>query len=121
MLVSPLVEDLKVKREERMKQFSDMKAQIDKISVEISGDSHLASSATTLESEEQDLSLRKLTEYQTHLRALQKEKVSIRNLERFSHFIDFIHYMHLIVTFTPMIAQYMRHPKWLSFYYIYFF
>lgn len=77
MLVSPVVEDLKLKREERLKQFSDMKAQIDKISVEISGYSHLVSSGTTLESEEQDLSLRKLTEYQTHLRALQKEKVSI--------------------------------------------
>lgn len=104
MLVSPVVEDLKLKREERMKQFSDMKAQIDKISVEISGYSHLVSSGTTLESEEQDLSLRKLTEYQTHLRALQKEKVSIQHSEHFSHFMDFIHYMHLIVTFPTRIA-----------------
>lgn len=71
-----------------MKQFSDMKAQIDKISVEISGYSHLVSSGIIVESEEQDLSLRKLTEYQTHLRALQKEKVSIQHLEHFfSHFV----------------------------------
>ncbi|WOG83605.1 hypothetical protein DCAR_0102782 [Daucus carota subsp. sativus] len=91
MLVSPLVEDLKVKREERMKQFSDMKAQIDKISVEISGYSHLASSATTLESEEQDLSLRKLTEYQTHLRALQKEKS-----ERHQKIMGYVNEVHFL-------------------------
>ncbi|KAL8100680.1 hypothetical protein AgCh_032801 [Apium graveolens] len=91
MLVSPVVEDLKLKREERMKQFSDMKAQIDKISVEISGYSHLVSSGATLESEEQDLSLRKLTEYQTHLRALQKEKS-----ERHQKIMEYVNEVHFL-------------------------
>lgn len=73
------MEDLKLKKEERIKQFADMKAQIDKISVEISGYSHLVSAGSSIDLEEQDLSLRKLTEYQTHLRALQKEKVYIQS------------------------------------------
>ncbi|KAL8157662.1 65-kDa microtubule-associated protein 6-like [Apium graveolens] len=74
MLLTPVVEDLKLKKEERMKQFSDMRAQIDRITVEISGYSYLVNSGLTLDMEEQDVSLRKLNEYQTCLRELQKEK-----------------------------------------------
>ncbi|ESQ33119.1 hypothetical protein EUTSA_v100040092mg, partial [Eutrema salsugineum] len=51
-------------------------AQIEKISGEISGYSdHLSKTMIcSLTLEEQDLTLRKLNEYQTHLRTLQKEK-----------------------------------------------
>lgn len=73
--VRPLVEDLKHKKEERMKQFADIKSQIEKISGEISGYGSTASSMSVLNLEEQDLSVRKLTEHQSKLRALQKEKV----------------------------------------------
>ncbi|CAN1839260.1 65-kDa microtubule-associated protein 6 [Linum perenne] len=66
--VSPLVDDLKMKKEERLKQFDDIKSQIEKISGEISGYS------SSLSLDEHDLSMRKLNEYQTHLRTLQKEK-----------------------------------------------
>ncbi|CAF1998996.1 unnamed protein product [Brassica oleracea var. botrytis] len=74
--VTPLVEELRIQKEERMKQFSDIKAQIEKISGEISGYSeHLNKGMiSSLTLEEQDLTLRKLNEYQTHLRTLQKEK-----------------------------------------------
>ncbi|XP_058182282.1 65-kDa microtubule-associated protein 6-like [Rhododendron vialii] len=72
--VTPLVEDLKLKKEERVKQFVELKAQIDKITAEVSGYSHLINAASSLNLEEQDLSLRKLTEYQTELQTLQKEK-----------------------------------------------
>ncbi|KAK4596958.1 hypothetical protein RGQ29_014834 [Quercus rubra] len=73
--VTPLVDDLKMKKEERMKQFADINAQIEKISGEISGYSHVNDSMIgSLTLDELDLSLRKLTEYQTHLRTLQKEK-----------------------------------------------
>ncbi|KAM2658345.1 hypothetical protein EV2_021064 [Malus domestica] len=73
--VAPLVEDLRVKKEERMKQFSDIKAQIEKISGEISGYNHLNNApVSSLTLDEHDLSVRKLTEYQAHLRTLQKEK-----------------------------------------------
>ncbi|KDP38177.1 hypothetical protein JCGZ_04820 [Jatropha curcas] len=73
--VTPLVEDLRMKKEERMKQFTDIKAQIEKISGEISGYNHLNNSLmSSLTLDEQDLSIRKLNEYQTHLHTLQKEK-----------------------------------------------
>lgn len=61
-----------------MKQFADVKAQIDKINNEISGYGLLLSSVNSMNLEEQDLSLRKLNEYQTRLRALQKEKVCLK-------------------------------------------
>lgn len=74
--IAPLVEDLRTKKEERMKQFADIKAQIEKISGEISGYDHLSNSLiNSLSLEEEDLSLRRITECQTHLRTLQKEKV----------------------------------------------
>lgn len=75
--VTPVVDDLKMKKEERLKQFADIKAQIERISGEISG-YHPA--IGTLVLEEQDLSLRRLNEFQTHLRTLQKEKVRLLRL-----------------------------------------
>ncbi|XP_050232281.1 65-kDa microtubule-associated protein 6 [Mercurialis annua] len=73
--ITPLVEDMKTKKEERMKQFDDIKAQIEKISGEISGYSNFSSSMmSSITLDEEDLSLRKLNDYQTHLRTLQKEK-----------------------------------------------
>lgn len=73
-MVTPLVEELKVKKEERIKQFADIKSQIEKINGEISGYSQLVDSVSSLNLEDHDLSLRKLGEYQSHLRTLQKEK-----------------------------------------------
>lgn len=90
-LVTPVVEDLKLKKEERIKQFAGMKAQIDKISVEISGYSHLVSAGSSIDLEEQDLSLRKLTEYQTHLRALQKEKSE--RLQKIMEYVNEVHFL----------------------------
>ena len=82
--VRPLVEDLKLKKEERMKQFADIKSQIEKISGEISGYGSTSGSMSVLTLEEQDLSVRKLTEHQSKLRGLQKEKVNVLNLQNVS-------------------------------------
>ncbi|EEF40549.1 65-kDa microtubule-associated protein 6 isoform X1 [Ricinus communis] len=88
--VTPLVEDLRTKKEERMKQFADIKAQIEKISGEISGYNNLNSSLiSSFSLEDQDLSLRKLNEYQTHLRTLQKEKSD--RLHKVFEFINEVH------------------------------
>ncbi|XP_071686419.1 65-kDa microtubule-associated protein 6-like [Rutidosis leptorrhynchoides] len=73
-MVTPLVEELKVKKDERIKQFAEIKSQIEKINSEISGYSQLVDSVSSLNIEEHDLSLRKLGEYQSQLRTLQKEK-----------------------------------------------
>ncbi|KAH0756948.1 hypothetical protein KY290_020441 [Solanum tuberosum] len=73
-LIMPLVDDLKAKKDERVKQFADIKTQIEKITSEISGSCTIVNSLSTLNLEEHDLSTRKLSECQSHLRALQKEK-----------------------------------------------
>uniref|UniRef100_A0A0V0IVC2 Putative 65-kDa microtubule-associated protein 6-like n=1 Tax=Solanum chacoense TaxID=4108 RepID=A0A0V0IVC2_SOLCH len=73
-LIMPLVDDLKAKKDERVKQFADIKTQIEKITSEISGSCNIVNSLSTLNLEEHDLSTRKLSECQSHLRALQKEK-----------------------------------------------
>ncbi|KAA8529884.1 hypothetical protein F0562_034512 [Nyssa sinensis] len=88
-LVTPLVEDLKVKKEDRLKQFADIKAQIEKINVEIFGHSQLVNAVGSLNLEEQDLSMRKLTEYQTHLRTIQKEKS-----ERLHKVLEYVNEVH---------------------------
>lgn len=76
--ISSVVEDLGRKKEERMKQFADIKAQIEKISGEISEYGHLSTAPISkLSLKEEDLSLKRLSECQTHLRTLQSEKVRI--------------------------------------------
>ncbi|KAJ8646857.1 hypothetical protein MRB53_008605 [Persea americana] len=73
--VTPLLEDLRVKKGQRIKQFADTKAQIEKINGEISGYCHSNEPVVNqINVDEHDLSLRKLNEYQAHLRSLQKEK-----------------------------------------------
>lgn len=79
-LVTPLLEDLRAKKEERLKKFTDIKGHIEKISREINGYAEPIDTVTPPDAlEEHDLSLKKLNEYQIHLQALQKEKV--RNLD----------------------------------------
>ncbi|XP_012833399.1 PREDICTED: 65-kDa microtubule-associated protein 6 [Erythranthe guttata] len=89
--VTPLVDDLNLKKEERMKQFADIKSQIEKINGEISGYGNIVSSVNALNLEGQDLSLRKLVEYQSNLRALQKEKS-----ERVQKVLDYVNEVHAL-------------------------
>ncbi|XP_072953112.1 65-kDa microtubule-associated protein 6-like [Typha angustifolia] len=68
-----LLENLRVKREERIKMFSDTQSQIEKIIAELTESNY--DRATTIKSiNGDDLSLRKLNEYQAQLHALQIEK-----------------------------------------------
>ncbi|RRT46462.1 hypothetical protein B296_00039353, partial [Ensete ventricosum] len=84
--VTPLLEDLRMNKEERVKQFSDILCQIEKLNADITGFSHRYDSLTMgVKIEEHDLSTRKLAEYQAKLRSLQKEKLrdaieSLKNL-----------------------------------------
>ena len=60
-----------------MKLFADVKGQIQRILIEIAGSSAVVDAAVFTTTEEHDLSISRLEEYHTHLRALQKEKVSL--------------------------------------------
>ncbi|VVA91342.1 unnamed protein product [Arabis nemorensis] len=92
-LVTPLLEDLRLQKDERMKQFVDIKAQIEKMSGEICGygDQLKQTMIGSLTLDEQDLTLRKLNEYQTHLRSLQKEKS-----DRLNKVLDYVNEVHTL-------------------------
>ena len=78
--IAPTLEKLWKQKEERVKEFSDVQSQIQKICGEIAGKVNLNESPVV---DESDLSLKKLDEYQAQLQELQKEKVEL--------------YMHLLV------------------------
>lgn len=69
--VIPVLDDLKCKKEERIKQYYDIRSQIEKIRSELS-----EHNVNSLAADEHDLSTRKLNSYQAQLRALQKDKVN---------------------------------------------
>ncbi|GAA0154150.1 non-motor microtubule binding protein [Lithospermum erythrorhizon] len=73
-VITTVLDDLTCKKEKRMKQFVDLKEQIVKLYGEVSGYGHIANKMSSLNLEEQDISLRKLSEYESQLHVLQKEK-----------------------------------------------
>jgi len=74
--VTPLLEELRVKKEERVKQFADIRTQIQKITSEMTEFNSQNDAVTNpVDIEEHDLSIRKLNEYKAQLQTLQKEKV----------------------------------------------
>ena len=77
-----------------------MKAQIQKISGEISGYSHQSDVVVnSINGEEDDLSLRKLDEYHAHLQALQKEKSD--RLHKVLEYINEVHHFKSLVARLP--------------------
>jgi protein regulator of cytokinesis 1 len=72
--VVPVLENLKCKKEERIKQFFDIRSQIEKISLEMSEHDDRGDDVNSPVADEHDLSTRKLDNYEAQLRALQKEK-----------------------------------------------
>ena len=73
--VSPVLDNLKCKKEERIKQYYDIQSQIEKIRSELSEPSDQGDNANNPAADEHDLSTRKLNSYQAELRALKKDKV----------------------------------------------
>lgn len=70
--IAPALENLWKQKEDRVKEFFDVQAQIEKISSEIAGISEHVENPKV---DESDLSLKKLDEFQAQLQELQKEKV----------------------------------------------
>lgn len=88
--VGPQLEELRQKKDERARQFVDVKGQIAKICGEIAG----SVPGEFYPIGDQDLSLRRLEEYQAQLQSLQKEKVHIHI------FVDCLGY-HLVKPSLP--------------------
>ncbi|PKU74695.1 65-kDa microtubule-associated protein 6 [Dendrobium catenatum] len=103
--ITPLLEDLKVRKEERIKQFVDVQLKIEKITAEITENGRNSNVAC----EEQDLSTRKLNEYQTQLHTLQKEKS-----DRLQKVLDYTNEVHSLcgvlgLEFRKIVAE--VHPS----------
>ncbi|KAM0997401.1 hypothetical protein ACFX14_007412 [Malus domestica] len=84
--IAPLLEQLWEQKEERVKEFTDVQSQIQKICGEIAGNSNLSESPVV---DESDLSLKKLDEFQSQLHDLQKEKS-----ERLHKVLEFVSTVH---------------------------
>ncbi|KAF5815029.1 putative microtubule-associated protein, MAP65/Ase1/PRC1 [Helianthus annuus] len=84
--IAPALEQLWKKKEERIKEFSDVQAQIKKICREIAGSNELAGSITV---DVSDLSLKKLEEFHNRLQELQKEKS--QRLNKVHEFVSTLH------------------------------
>lgn len=84
--IAPLLEQLWKQKEERVKEFTDVQLQIQKICGEIAGNSNLSESPAV---DESDLSLEKLDEFQSQLHDLQKEKS-----ERLHKVLEFVSTVH---------------------------
>uniref|UniRef100_A0A5B7AJL9 Putative microtubule-associated protein 1-like n=1 Tax=Davidia involucrata TaxID=16924 RepID=A0A5B7AJL9_DAVIN len=84
--LAPVLEQLWKQKEEKIKEFSDVQSQIQKICGEISGSNEQVGSPVVNEA---DLSLKKLDEFQSQLQELQKEKSD--RLHKVLEFVSTVH------------------------------
>ncbi|XP_011086778.1 65-kDa microtubule-associated protein 8 isoform X1 [Sesamum indicum] len=72
--ITPALREMQLRKEERVKQFRVVQGQIHKISAEIAGRTEYNDSSSAVWVNENDLSLKKLEEYQNELQRLHSEK-----------------------------------------------
>ncbi|GKV16100.1 hypothetical protein SLEP1_g26793 [Rubroshorea leprosula] len=87
--ITPALREMRLRKEERVNQFRAVQGQMQKISAEIAGQSEYDDSITNVIVNENDLSLKKLEEYQTELQGLYNEKNN--RLQRVEKYIEAIH------------------------------
>lgn len=77
--IKPVLEDLRMKKQERMKEFSETQSQIVWICAEIAGNIQSINSVNA-QVNERDLTMKKLGGLKSYLQELQSEKVFFKNL-----------------------------------------
>lgn len=83
--ITPALREMRLRKRERMNQFQAVQGQIQKIKAEIAGLSEYDDSASAMKVNENDLSLKKLEEYQAELKKLQNEKGNrLQKVERYT-------------------------------------
>ncbi|WCJ38753.1 microtubule-associated protein 65-8 [Euphorbia peplus] len=87
--ITPALREMRLRKEERVNQFQSVQGKIQKISAEIAGQSVYDDSITNVIVNENDLSLKKLEEYQIELQRLHKEKND--RLQQVETYTDTIH------------------------------
>ncbi|KAL8535147.1 hypothetical protein ACS0TY_010964 [Phlomoides rotata] len=86
--ITPALREMQLRKEERVKQFRVVKGQIHKITAEIAGRTEYKDSSSAVGVDENDLSLKKLEEYQNELQRLHSEKS--HRLQRVENYISTI-------------------------------
>ncbi|WOK98157.1 65-kDa microtubule-associated protein 1-like [Canna indica] len=87
--IAPLLEQMCKKKEDRIREFADVQLQIEKIREEIAGTLNTSGQTEMPTVDEEDLSLKKLDEFQSQLQELQKEKS-----DRLHKVLDFVSTVH---------------------------
>ncbi|KAE8730136.1 65-kDa microtubule-associated protein 8 [Hibiscus syriacus] len=87
--ITPALREMRLRKEERVNQFRAIQGQIQKISAEIAGQSEYDDSITNVTVNENDLSLKKLEEYQNELQRLYNEKNN--RLQQVENYIAAVH------------------------------
>ncbi|KAM0912973.1 hypothetical protein ACQ4PT_012455 [Festuca glaucescens] len=87
--VAPVLDNLKCKKEERIKQYYDIQSQIEKIRSELSEPNDQGDNTNSTAAYEHDLSTRRLNSLQAQLRALQKDKSD--RLQRVLEYVNEVH------------------------------
>ncbi|GMI75119.1 microtubule-associated protein 65-8 [Hibiscus trionum] len=87
--ITPALRDMRLRKEERVNQFRAVQGEIQKISAEIAGQSEYDDSITNVTVNENDLSLKKLEEYQNELQRLHNEKNN--RLQQVEKYIAAVH------------------------------
>lgn len=83
--ITPALKEMRLRKRERMNQFQAVQGQIRKIEAEIAGLSEYDDSASAMKVNENDLSLKKLEEYQAELKKLQNEKSNrLQKVEKYT-------------------------------------
>ncbi|KQJ90473.1 65-kDa microtubule-associated protein 7 [Brachypodium distachyon] len=89
--VVPVLDNLKCKKEKRIKQFYDIRSQIQKILSELSEHNDQGDNVNSAVADEHDLSTRKLDNYQAQLRDLQKDKSD--RLHKVLEYVNEVHFL----------------------------
>ncbi|KAG8656610.1 65-kDa microtubule-associated protein 5 [Manihot esculenta] len=93
--IKPVLEDLRLKKQGRMKEFFEIQLQISGICTEIAGTGHSVN-PTDPKVNEQDLTLKRLMELKAHLKELQNEK--ILRLQKVNSNISMIHDLSVVMS-----------------------
>lgn len=106
--IKPVLEDLRLMKEKRIKEFSETQLQIGQICAEIAGNGQFINSAEP-QVNEQELTVKKLGELKSQLQELQYEKTL--RLQKIDSHISTIHALSLVMSldFNNMITE--VHPS----------
>ncbi|KAK4774475.1 hypothetical protein SAY86_009410 [Trapa natans] len=95
--LSPILEDLRLKKKERMKEFDEIQTQIAWLYAEVAGNNEQLVNSLDLEVEGHDLTWAKLNEFKSYLQELQSGKL-IR-LQKVNGHIHTIHQLSVVLSF----------------------